>query len=771
MAGSPKYLLIILLLLSFSCRNDELKRYNVVWTSMSKNASESMPCGGGSIGLNVWVEDGDILFYLSQSGTFDENNTFLKPGRFRIQLPPNTISNESFKQELNLKDGSVYISSKSSGNDIRFHIWVDVNQPVVYLEMESKQALPVTAAYENWRYIDRKLTGRESFGNSYKWAMPSGLTMKRDSICFSENGILAFHRNTDPTIFDVTVRQQKMDTVKSEMYNPLKNLTFGVLLKGKGMEPAGSYSGKYADTNFQGWKLKSTGQVKKQSLQIAVCSGQYASLQDWQKQIKSYLGSEKTESIWAENCRWWNDFWNRSFVFIRPEQENQADSVWQCGRNYQLFRYMLACNAYGSFPTKFNGGLFSVDPSYTDTIYPYSPDFRKWGGGTSTAQNQRLVYYPMLKNGDFDLLKVQLDFYRRILKNAELRSQVYWKHGGACFTEQIENFGLPNCSEYGWNRPENYDPGMEYNKWLEYQWDTSLEFCDMALQLYEYTGQDISKYVPLVISCLQFFEEHYQFLARQRGESWLDGEGRFVLYPGSACETYKIAKNASSTISALRKVCTDLLSLPKIYLTEPERQHLTAFFEKLPEISFREIEGHKMIAPAQEWERINNTEAPQLYPVFPWGDFGVGKPNLEIARNTWYFDPDVIRFKSHVGWKQYNIFAARLGLTEAAAALCLKKMADSGRRFPAFWGPGFDWTPDHNWGGSGMIGIQEMLMQTDGEKIYLLPAWPASWDVHFKLTAPQNTTVEVRMENGEIVNLNVEPESRKKDIINSFQKN
>ena len=45
-----------------------------------------MPCGGGDIGMNVWVEEGDVLFYLSRSGTFDENNCLLKQGRFRIRL-------------------------------------------------------------------------------------------------------------------------------------------------------------------------------------------------------------------------------------------------------------------------------------------------------------------------------------------------------------------------------------------------------------------------------------------------------------------------------------------------------------------------------------------------------------------------------------------------------------------------------------------------------------------------------------------------------------
>ena len=86
-----------------------------------------------------------------------------------------------------------------------------------------------------------------------------------------------------------------------------------------------------------------------------------------------------------------------------------------------------------------------------------------------TAQNQRLVYWPMLKSGDFDMMPSQFDFYNRMLKNAELRSRVYWQHDGACFSEQIENFGLPNPAEYGFKRPAgstkdwNIMPGWNMN--------------------------------------------------------------------------------------------------------------------------------------------------------------------------------------------------------------------------------------------------------------------------------------------------------------------
>ena len=87
---------------------------------------------------------------------------------------------------------------------------------------------------------------------------------------------------------------------------------------------------------------------------------------------------------------------------------------------------MLGCNAFGSFPTKFNGGLFTYDPVLTDSTLKFTSDFRNCGGGTHTAQNQRLVYQPMLQSGDAALMKPQFDFYLRLLRNAELRSQTYW---------------------------------------------------------------------------------------------------------------------------------------------------------------------------------------------------------------------------------------------------------------------------------------------------------------------------------------------------------
>ncbi|WP_443939389.1 DUF5703 domain-containing protein [Pedobacter sp. MW01-1-1] len=736
-----------------------------VWTSQSKNSAESMPLGGGDIGTNVWVEKDAIYVYLARSGTFDENNSLLKLGRLKIKLFPNPLS-ANFTQRLVVKDGYIQISGKTKEVAASIKLWVDVFKPVLTLEINADKKIQADVEYQSWRTEDRVTKGSENNQNSYKWAPQGQIKTFKDSIAVHESALVFYHQNKAQTVFDVTTKQQGLADVKQQLYNPLNHLIFGGLLQGDNLVFTGVSSGKYLSTPYQAWKFKTVKPTQRQKVVLTFLTQQNPSAAQWKSDLIQQAKRTAKESAKAfeRTVNWWHSYWNRSFIAIQsPDTLAQ-----QVARNYQLFRYMLGCNAYGAWPTKFNGALFTFDPELTNSTLAYTPDFRNWGGGTHTAQNQRLVYWPMLKSGDFDAMKPQFDFYLRLLKNAEIRTQQAWGHSGASFTEQIENFGLPNPAEYGWKRPQGYNIGLEYNAWLEYEWDTVLEFCMMILERERYTGTSAKEYLPLIESCLTFFKEHYTYLAKQRGSKGLDMNGHLVLYPGSAAETYKMAYNASSTIAGLKTVLGALLASPS--LQDSSKTKWEKLLASIPPINFRTFENRVTISPAKSWERINNTESPQLYPVFPWGMYGVGKAGLDTAINTFKYDADVLKFRSHVGWKQDNIFAARLGLTAEAKQLTELKLKNSGRRFSAFWGPGFDWTPDFNWGGSGMIGLQEMLIQCDGKKIFLFPSWPKEWNIHFKLHAPFKTTVEVTLKDGKIENLTVLPQSRAADIVNMLKK-
>jgi hypothetical protein len=749
----------------FAAPENDLSAYRIIWDSPSQNSSESMPCGGGDIGLNVWVENGDILFYLSRSGTFDENNEMLKLGRIRLTLTPDITANNNFKQILYLDKGFVSVQ----GNGVEVVIWVDVFRPVVHVEITGKQATSLKVGYENWRFRDYIPIAKQFMSNSFKRADKQAefdVKTFKDTVEFSSGKIVFFHRNRSDRddIFDLTVRLQGMDAVKNEMFNPVRNLTFGGYVQSENMSSTGITDGRYLNTDYKSWNLESKKTSKTHRLEIGLHIEQTASVEDWKNQLEQIRqdAAASRKNARRKTLDWWQQFWNRSYIFI---DGNKTDEKWQVARNYQLFRYQLACNAYGKWPTKFNGGLFTFDPAHIDKDNKGTPDHRNWGGGTMTAQNQRLVYWPMLKSGDIDMMKPQFDFYLHALKNAELRSQVYWNHAGACFTEQINNFGLPQLAEYGFDRPDGYDKGMEYNQWLEYLWETSLEFCMMILETERFDDRNISEYMSLIESCIVFYDEHYRYLASKRGTHVWDSDGCYVFYPSSACETYKMAYNSTTVICALKVILTRLIELPDSYQSLEKREKWATMLKRIPPIPVHEIDGRKALAPAEKWQFITNEECPQLYPVFPWSLYGIGKPDLETAKNTYLYDSHVIAQKRIQSWKQYPIWAARLGMTDEAADLIKKKLKDSERRFPTWWGPGFDWTPDHNWGGSGMIGLQEMLMQTDGENIYVLPAWPKDWDVSFKLHAPYRTTVEATVKAGKITSLKVTPQKREKDVI------
>lgn len=758
-------------LYSVSSQNihEQLNKYNVCWNSQSNNSSESMPLGGGDIGLNVWVENGDILFYIARSGTFDENNELLKLGRCRLRLEPNLFANPDFqfKQELRLYDGDMMIEGKNGDETVRIHLWVDVFSPQVHIEVKSSSEVKLTAFAENWRNTDQLVSAiRRHSCFSYS-GFPGELFTYKDSIRFEDNGVLWYHRNReDQLLFDFCVRQQELEPIKDKLSNPQKGLTFGAFFSGEEMKPGKPGTGKYVDTPFSFWSIESEKPQKEHTVTLKLHTAQTQSAEVWEKsifEIKPTISQEKTKE-------WWHQFWQRSYVFINSGINNPDNKGWQVGRNYQLLRYMLGCNAYGQYPTKFNGGLFTTDPVFVKQFAApnhETPDYRSWGGGSHTAQNQRLVYWPMLKSGDFDMMHSQFNFYNRSLKNNELRSRFYWGHEGCSFTEHPETFGLPAASLWGFDkgvrkRKSSTEYGEITNDYVKYHYTNQLEFAFMILKYHQYTGKDIQEYISFINSSVIFFFEHYKYLNKERTGKALDENGKLMLFPSTAAETYKNIANPTDLCAALKAVVLAIIDLPEMYISSNEKAAWKVKLNQIPDLTYGEVKGHRILVPGKNLSAPINQEITELYPVFPYELYGIGLPDIQTAVDTWKYGTFA---RNYISWHQDGIFCARLGLAEEARKITIQKLEDSIRKFPAFWGPGHDYVPDHNWGGSGMIGLQDMLMQCVGDNIYLLPAWSKDWDVEFKLHALGNTVINCKVKNGKISHLQITPESRMKNLI------
>lgn len=791
--------LVSLSLVEARAEPDDLKwldAYNVIWTSQSKDSSESMPCGGGYLGMNVWVENGELLCYMQRSGSLDENHEYLKLGRLRLRLEPNPFAPGSeFRQELKLREGHVEITGGSAELQATIKVWTEVDRPVAHVELSASKPVAVSAAYENWRLRDESIPGipksNARFGCFSLDAWPGKVVRFRDEVRHEGDAVVFQHRNrNDKLLFDIAVRQQGLEKVRDQLVNTQKNRTFGGMMAGEGFVADGTAEGNYLITPFKAWRLKSAKPGRDHRLQVITHVAQTDTLEQWQKELAAMRTAAKPTRDEARRAAdtWWADFWRRSHIVIDSQRPEETHKPWQIARNYQLFRYQLGCNSRGEFPTKFNGGDFTFDPSLVVAGRKFTPDWRAWGGGSFTAQNQRLLHWPMLKAGDADLLRPQFEFYRRALPSAMARVRAYWGHDGCLFTEHSETFGLPIAAGWGWSEPGAKDRqrgkeipfgdpradatksykqvvehGVQANGAVSYHWESQVEFSYMMLENHRFFGGDLKPYLPFIRQSVRFFDEHYQARERLRSGKPLDAKGKLVIFPSTSCESYRGARNPSDLIAGISACLESLLALDESLVPAAEKEYYRGYLARLPELAYGEEKGDRILLPAESWKRYQNVECPQFYPLFPFNRFALGRDDMQVFRNTWKhgkFPKNMVQ-----SWHQDGIFFARMGMTAEATDYNLRKLENSTRRFPTFWGPGHDWVPDHNWGGSGMIGLQEMLMQTIGEKILLLPAWPREWNVDFKLHAPGNTTIECCYRDGRIQQLTVTPKERERDVV------
>jgi hypothetical protein len=428
-------------------------------------------------------------------------------------------------------------------------------------------------------------------------------------------------------------------------------------------------------------------------------------------------------------------------------------------RGYTLQRYVQACGGRGPLPIKFNGSMFTVEPkALADRAG--DADYRLWGD-CHWWQNVRLPYHPMLASGDFEMMDPLMHMYESVRPLCEARATLYHGVKGCYFPETMTIWGTYSNMDYGWDRGK-HKANEVLNQYWRYAWNQGPELVALMLDRYDYTGDQRflkQEVLPMAESVLAYFDTRFK----------RDAGGKIVLDPAQSIETYWFGViNDMPSVAALNDISARLCSLPE-ELTAPSQR---AFFAKMkaacPAIPTEEVvrNGKKIrkLAPAEKYEnRTNNCENPELYAVWPLRLYGLGKPGLDEARAAYAMR----RNHLDVGWGQDGDCAARLGLTDEAARILKVKAGNShpAYRWPATWGPNFDWLPDQDHGSNLLETTQLMLLQADGDAIRLLPAWPKDWDVHFKLHAPRNTTVECVYRGGKIEKLDISPETRRKDVI------
>jgi hypothetical protein len=688
-------------------------RYGVRWTSRSPNAWGSMPIGNGDIGANVWVDStGTLSLYLSKTDAMSGIGRLLKIGRLDIRCSPNILGSGTYVQELRLRDGIVAIEAVAGGHKLHMECRVDANTPFIRIDGRCDTAVSIDVRNHVWRTKARPLVGKERH-SGYGVAYGPDAWMTETDTVLSMPGAIAWAQENRTSIWQLTLDNQHIGGYNRIGKDPLLGQRFGAAVGGSGFAVRDSLT------------LATVRPMRRFSLCIAVRKSAEPSLRQWEHGLGIQLQQGRRADAVAARSKhtaWWRGFWDRHHVIVTSRTDSAT--AFTVTQGYLLQRYMNACAGRGPMPIKFNGSIFTTDlpEDLAGGEKGFDADFRQWGGNY-WFQNTRLPYWTMYTAGDFDLMQPFFDLYEKALPLARYRTRQYFGHAGAYFTEVMTPWGSYLPDNYGWDRKGKPD-GVSDNLYIRYYWQAGLELSAMMFAYLEYTGDTArfrSAMAPLIREVTTFYDRHYP----------RDARGMLRIEPTQALETYqKGVANPTPELAGLHHVLDAIARHGRLFGDEGFTRAAAAFHRQVPPVPVA-ADGSRIL-PAQAFNpERQNIENPELYAVFPYGVYGLGRPGLDIARRTFADRPQ----KAWHGWHQDAIQAALLGETAEARRMVADNFSTkhAGSRFPACWGPNYDWLPDQDHGSVSMIALQRMLVQSDAAGTRFLPAWPRDWDVDFRV--------------------------------------
>jgi alpha-L-fucosidase 2 len=747
-----------------------MNRYNVVWNSPSKDATGVMPVGNGDIAAGVYaIENGDLYLLLAKNDAYTYMGDIFKTGRVRVSLKPNPFTaGKPFRQTLDLATGSIRIEA----DGMNLLIWADANRPVYHVEINSPKEIAVIVQPDLWKRIDHTVFNVTKLYTSIIIGQPDSASTQ-DVLLEKGNKMLWYFHVGDRSTYPDDLKFYNVGQMSSKFADPFKFNTFGNLLESPQLSLTGG---------------SLTGKGKSFDIRIHALTMQTPDPSRWIEEIgRQAARPSDLKKEWNDHRSWWTNFWDRSWIIATdntlPAAEREKlngeptasgtreekDGAALTAQSYNVFRFLMACQSRGHVQVKFNGGLFTQQLKLKendkkmrsgmlqqpDGLWLTNEDDRLWGR-RFTFQNQRLLYWPLLASGDFDLMKPFFDYYSNLLEMRKAITKAWFGHDGAYYRENIEPTGAEQDCDHG-GKPPKTKPGEKYEGWYhDYYFTSGLETLAMMIDNVNYKGDKAFRdnvLVPFAREILLFFDKHYL-----RG-----ADGKIRLEPAQVLETWWIAVNPAPDVAGLR-FCVDELLAMKAGTTE-DQVRWRKFRGEIPEVFLQTIGGRKAIAPAEKWEKKQNAENGELYPVFPFRCFGIGPGTGDIVDWTMKNRSLKDAFGSAC-WTQDQIHWAYAGnATEASKGLVRRfRIASPMCRFPLFGREGPDSCPDFDHFGAGSTALQRMLIQEVPGKILLLPAWPKEWDVNFKLHAMQNTTIEGSVKDGKLISFKVTPESRRKDV-------
>ncbi|MBU0609742.1 MAG: discoidin domain-containing protein, partial [Armatimonadetes bacterium] len=442
------------------------------------------------------------------------------------------------------------------------------------------------------------------------------------------------------------------------------------------------------------------------------------------QEIIARLQAQGYEKTLADHAAFWHGFWPRSFVHFtsRHGEAEFLENLWY------LYHYDMAAMSRHTLCPKFNGGNWLVHE-----------DLRHWGGGY-WHQNTREVFWPLYSSNHIELSDPFFELYRGAMKVARENGRVGLGVDGFYIPEWIAvNGGGPIKSKKDFSKPG----------YTAFIFTVGLEVALQGWWRYEFSGDERflkDTVYPLLKGSLDFYVNY-----AKKG-----ADGKWHIEPADAQESYWLVKDPTQDLAALRWGLPLALQLSaKLGLDadmRPRWQNLLDYLAPFAVDTDRHMLKEADLAPDAE---RHNSENVADYAICPFGIFGIGKPDHELAVNTLMNRP--VPGMGN-GWEPAAIVAARLGLADEAAKLALghvnanQRLNNGGWYSPttAVFAGNIPDSPYFDAAGVCAQTLNEMLLQSHDGAIRLGPAWPGKWQAQFRLRARGGFMVTADLDQGQV---------------------
>jgi hypothetical protein len=481
--------------------------------------------------------------------------------------------------------------------------------------------------------------------------------------------------------------------------------------------------------------------------------------------------SDGPEAFIASHEDWWREFWAQAS--FKPE--DQEGVLLRQKAAFDLYRYYLACCG---------GERRETPPRFQIDLFRYHLRQHGWLTGLICAIEQYQSFYGAMRTGNWEALRGLAGYYTQKIAYYQYFAWRNYGHGGARIPmwEGPTVVSLPEDT-----RPDTPPLGVLKSAYNGENpagqiWNLLL-FCDCV----DITGdhrfaEQILR--PLATNLVEFIR--LQYPDRQ--------DGRMVIAPCNAGETWQGVRDPSEMVCALRSTLPRLITIARAEDCSPE---LVATWEEMlaavPDIPLGRLDYQgpdvlPAIVPADRLAPAADMSACEAYDL-PWGQ---GKPLYQLnAQQTELYaiwpaklvlqDPAqreiaIQSYRERLwtdkrdGWNLDAAFASCLGLVEDALqefaarfdhtfSLPCGLARETAPVNPASQVDSGNWIPESpslQGMGTGVIPVLEMLLQDYPERLVVLPCWPEQVPVKFCLYSPYAGKVEVNYQPGKWLEVKLE---------------